>query len=350
MQFSQIVASLRSQVITHSLEKDSHQDREILGVAGLSEAQVQQLSYVENAKYLAPLATTQAGALIIPDNGAMQAAARANGIAWLSTANPRLLFAEAIRLFYQPFRPAPGVHATAVIDPSVKLGQDVSVGPHVVIYPDCKIGDRVCIMANAVIYPRVSLGEDSLLHANCTVHERSQIGAYCVIHSGAVIGAEGFGFVPTAAGWYKIEQSGYVVLEDGVEVGCNSAIDRPTVGVTKIGKNTKLDNLVHIAHNAQVGEACAMAAQVGIAGSVTVGNRVILAGQVGVANQAKIGDGAIASAQTGIHGEVGAGEIVSGSPAVPNKLYLKVSAIYKKLPEIYQAFKKLQKMQSHHPQ
>jgi UDP-3-O-[3-hydroxymyristoyl] glucosamine N-acyltransferase len=149
--------------------------------------------------------------------------------------------------------------------------------------------------------------------------------------------------VPTAAGWHKIPQSGYVLLEEGVEIGCNSTIDRPTVGITKIGRNTKLDNLVHIAHNAQIGEACAMAAQVGIAGSVTVGNRVILAGQVGVANQAKIGDGAIASAQTGIHGEVGPGEIVSGSPAVANKVYLKASAIYKKLPEMYQAFRRLQK-------
>jgi UDP-3-O-[3-hydroxymyristoyl] glucosamine N-acyltransferase len=164
-----------------------------------------------------------------------------------------------------------------------------------------------------------------------------------VIHSGAVIGAEGFGFVPTRQGWFKLEQSGYVILENGVEVGCNSAIDRPAMGVTRIGRNTKIDNLVHIAHNCQIGENCAFAAQVGLAGGVKVGNAVILAGQVGVANQSQIGDGAIASAQTGIHGDVAAKEVVSGSPAVSNKLYLKVSAIYKRLPEMYQTFKQLQK-------
>ncbi len=173
--------------------------------------------------------------------------------------------------------------------------------------------------------------------------ERSKIGSDCVIHSGAVIGGEGFGFVPIPDGWYKIQQSGYVVLEDGVEIGCNSTVDRPTVGITRIGKNSKLDNLVHVAHGCTVGENCALAAQVGLAGGVKLGNRVILAGQVGVANQAEIGDNAIASAQTGIHGNIKAGEAVSGSPAVPNKLYLKVSAIYKKLPEMYKIFQALKK-------
>ena len=339
MQFSQIVEHLSAQIQDHS----STPDCDITGVAALDAAQSHQLSYVENAKYIAQVTTTQAGALIIPDEAAVKQAANDQGIAWLSTAQPRLVFAQAIRLFYQPFQPEPGIHPTAVIDPSVQLGQEVAIGPHVVIYENCQLGDRTRVLANTVIYPGVTIGADCLLHANCTIEERSQIGNGCVIHAGAAIGAEGFGFVPTAEGWFKIEQSGYVILEDGVEVGCNGAVDRPTVGVTKIGKNTKLDNLVHIAHNAQIGEGCAMAAQVGIAGSVSVGNRVILAGQVGVANQAKIGDGAIASAQTGIHGEVKPGEVVSGSPAVPNKLYLKASAIYKKLPEMYQAFKKLQK-------
>jgi UDP-3-O-[3-hydroxymyristoyl] glucosamine N-acyltransferase len=343
MKFSHLVDRLQAQIKTHSLAQGSDHDPEITGVAALDEATQGQLSYVENAKYAAQLPHCQAGALILPLDETVQAQATDLGIAWLATPNPRLLFAEAIAVFYQPFRPQPGIHPTAVIDPSVRLGQDVAIGPHVVIYGNAHLGDRVCVMANTVIYPEVTIGENTLLHANCTIHERTRIGAHCVIHSGAAIGAEGFGFVPTAEGWYKIPQSGYVCLENGVEIGCNSAVDRPTVGVTKIGQNTKLDNLVHIAHNAQIGEACAMAAQVGIAGSVTVGNRVILAGQVGVANQSKIGDGAIASAQTGIHGEVGPGEVVSGSPAVSNRIYLKASAIYKKLPEMYQALRRLQK-------
>jgi len=135
----------------------------------------------------------------------------------------------------------------------------------------------------------VHIGDRTILHANCTIHERVQIGNDCVIHSGAVIGAEGFGFVPVPEGWFKMEQSGIVVLEDGVEIGCNSTVDRPAVGETRIGSQTKIDNLVHIAHNCQIGQACALAGQVGMAGGVKLGNRVILAGQVGIANQAVSG-------------------------------------------------------------
>ena len=345
MQFSQIVEQFGEQVKASSLTTQPDRNPDILGVAALEEAQPQQLSYVEGAKYAQQLAKTQAQAVILPADETLQAQATAQGLAWLSVAEARLGFAQAITLFYQPFKPDPGIHPTAVIDPSVKLGQDVAIGPHVVIYPNVTIGDRVVIMANAVIYPGVIIGPASLLHSNCVIHERTQIGANCVIHSGAAIGAEGFGFVPTAQGWFKMEQSGRVVLEDAVEVGCNSTIDRPAVGETRIGAQTKLDNLVHVAHGCHIGQGCAFAAQVGLAGGVTVGNRVILAGQVGVANQANIGDGAIASAQTGVHGNVAPGEVVSGSPAMPNAIYLKASAIHKRLPEIYQAFKQLTKKQ-----
>jgi UDP-3-O-[3-hydroxymyristoyl] glucosamine N-acyltransferase len=194
-----------------------------------------------------------------------------------------------------------------------------------------------------VIYPDAQIGDRTILHANCTIHERSRIGADCVIHSGAVIGAEGFGFVPTPQGWFKMEQSGCTVLEDGVEVGCNSTIDRPAVGETRVGRNTKIDNLVQIGHGCQVGQNCAFAAQVGMAGGVKVGNGVILAGQAGIANQAKIGDGAIASAKAGIHNDVEPGAIVSGIPALPHKHFLKVAAVYSRLPEIYQTLKQLQR-------
>jgi UDP-3-O-[3-hydroxymyristoyl] glucosamine N-acyltransferase len=155
-----------------------------------------------------------------------------------------------------------------------------------------------------------------------------------------VIGAEGFGFVPVPEGWYKMEQGGYVVLDNGVEIGCNSAVDRPATGETRIGKNTKLDNMVHIGHGCQIGENCALAGQVGLAGGVKLGNRVILAGQVGVANQAVLGDGVIAGSQSGIPNDVAAGEVIMGSPAIPHKLFLKVAAVYKKLPEMYQTLKK----------
>jgi UDP-3-O-[3-hydroxymyristoyl] glucosamine N-acyltransferase len=233
------------------------------------------------------------------------------------------------------------------------VGQAVAIGAHVVIQPGVTIGDGVCIHPNVVIYPDSQIGDRTVLHANCVIHERARIGADCVIHAGAVIGSEGFGFVPIPSGWYKMQQSGYVVLEDGVEVGCNSTVDRPAVGETRIARNTKLDNLVHIGHGSQIGQNCAMAAQVGLAGGVKVGNGVILGGQVGVANQANIGDGAIAASKAGVHGSVSPGVIVSGTPAVPHKLFLKASAIYTRLPEMYQTLKQIQrrldKNSSQHP-
>ncbi len=340
MNVSELIQVLKSDlIIDHSLGSDP----EITGVAAIDAAKSQEISYIEGGKFAARVDTTAASALILPADEDLQQRATDRGLAWLSTKEPRLLFAAAIKVFYQPFRPAPGIHPTAVIDPSVQLGEAVSVGAHVVLYPGVKIGDRTCIMANAVVYPDVEIGVDTLLHANCTIHERVKIGNHCVIHSGAVIGAEGFGFVPTSQGWFKMEQSGIVVLEDGVEIGCNSAVDRPAVGETRIKTQTKLDNLVHVAHGGTIGSNCALAAQVGLAGGVTVGNNVLLGGQVGVANQAVIGDGAIATAQTGINNRVAPGEIVSGSPAVPNAVYRKVSAIYKRLPEMYEVFRKLKK-------
>lgn len=343
MKFSDILQQLKDGVVSHSLEDGDRIDPVINGVAAIDEAQAGTLSYIEGQKFAAYLATTQADAVILPVDETLQAQAIARGLAWMSTESPRLLFARAISLFYKPYHPRPEIHPTAAIAPDVKLGSRVHIGPHVVIRSGAKIGDDVCIHPNVVIYPQVKIGDRTILHANCTIHERTEIGADCTIHSGSVIGAEGFGFVPTPEGWLKMEQSGITVLEDGVSVGCNSTIDRPAVGETRIGSQTKLDNLVHIGHGCKIGCGCAFAAQVGLAGGVTVGDRVILAGQVGIANQAKIGDGAIATAQAGIHSDVKPGAVVSDSPAIDNKLYLKNSAIRKRLPEIYQTLKRIQR-------
>jgi UDP-3-O-[3-hydroxymyristoyl] glucosamine N-acyltransferase len=264
------------------------------------------------------------------------------GIPWIAASEARLLFAQVIKVFYQPFQLPLGIHPSAIVAAGVELGADVSIGAHVVIQPGVKIGTGVIIHPNVVIYPDVEIGDRSILHANCTIHERVRLGNDCVIHSGAVIGSEGFGFVPTASGWFKMEQAGYTVLEDGVEIGCNSSVDRPAVGETRIGRDTKLDNLVHVGHGCSIGSNCALAAQVGLAGGVKVGNGVLLAGQVGVANQVTIGDRAIASSKTGIHRNVEPGEVVSGYPAVSHKLWLKTSAIVNRLPEMYQFFKRNQ--------
>lgn len=340
MKFSEIVEKLGNAALCNSLiNKDG--DPEIMGVAAVDAAPPKTLSYIEGAKFAAAVEKTAASALILPKDKVLQTQAQQRGIAWIGTSEPRLLFAAAIALFYQPFRPAAEVHSTAVIHPSSEIGKEVYVGPHAVIQSGVKIGDEVCIHPNVVIYPEVQIGDRTVIHANCTVHERTRIGADCVIHSGAVIGSEGFGFVPTSTGWFKIEQSGCTVLEDGVEVGCNSTIDRPSVGETRIGRNTKLDNLVQIGHGCQVGQNCVMAAQVGLAGSAKIGNRVILGGQVGVNNQVKVGDGVIASAKTGINTDVEPGLTVSGYPVIPHQLWLRTSALHKRLPEIYQSLKKI---------
>jgi len=326
-----------------SLTQQPQHDPEITGVMAVDSAVSGTISYIEGEKFAVHIERTAASALILPANEQLQQRAQAQGIAWVSYADPRLAFARAIARFYQPFRPQPGRHPTAIIDPSVTYGKNLSIGAHSVIQAGVTLGDDVCIHPNVVIYPGASIGDRTVLHANCVIHERCQIGNDCVIHSGAVIGSEGFGFVATAQGWEKMEQSGRTVLEAGVEVGCNAAIDRPAVGETRIGRHTKIDNLVQVGHGCQVGEAVAMAAQVGLGGSSRIGHRVLLGGQVGVANQSRVGEGAIATAQTGINGHVDPGQVVSGTPAVPHKLYLKVHGIYSRLPEMYQLFRHLRR-------
>jgi UDP-3-O-[3-hydroxymyristoyl] glucosamine N-acyltransferase len=343
MKFQELVTKLGTVANSHSLDQAQKLNPELSGVAAINQADTGSLSYVEGGKFAAMVGTTKATALILPLDKTLQSQALDRNIAWIATSDPRLLFAQAIALFYQPFKPNPGIHPGAVIEPTTTIGQDVYLGANVVIQAGVTIGDRVTIHPNVVIYPDVTIGNDTILHANCTIHERTQIGAGCVIHSGAVIGAEGFGFVPTATGWYKMEQSGYTVLEDGVEIGCNSGVDRPAVGETRIGRNTKLDNLVQVGHGCQIGQNCVLASQVGLAGGVIIGNGVMLGGQVGVANQVTVGDRVIATGQTGITGNVAAGEMVSGMPHIPSRLYRKLFVMYKRLPEIYQMYKELKK-------
>jgi UDP-3-O-[3-hydroxymyristoyl] glucosamine N-acyltransferase len=343
MQFSELIIKLGSAVTASSLGTAKDLDPILTGLAPIETASSELMSYIEGDKFAKFVSTTGAGALVLPMNETIQAAATERRIAWVAAKEPRLLFAQVIKQFYQPFRLPVGVHPSAIVETGVELGEGVSIGAHATIQSGVKIGNGAIVHPNVVIYPDVEIGDRSILHANCTIHERTRIGADCVIHSGAVIGAEGFGFVPTASGWFKMEQAGYTVLEDKVEIGCNSTIDRPAVGDTRIGRDTKLDNLVHIGHGCQIGSNCALAAQVGLAGGVKVGNGVILAGQVGVANQVTIGDRAIASSKTGIHSNVEPGEIVSGYPAVSHKLWLKTAAIVNRLPEMYQFFKQSQR-------
>ena len=343
MKFSDVVQKLGQMAGVSSLHRNPTQDPELSGIQPVDEAEAGTLSYIEGGKFSQFLETTAASALILPKDEALQQRASARKIAWIEAESPRLLFAHAIALFYQPFRPKPGIHPTAVIDPAATIGANVSIGAHAAIAAGVTLGEGVCLFPNVVIYPDVTIGDRTLVHANATIEERTQIGTDCVIHSGAVIGGEGFGFVASPQGLFKMEQSGYVVLGNGVEVGCNSTIDRPSTGTTRVADNTKIDNLVQIGHGCQIGSNCTLSAQVGLSGKVMLDDRVILAGQVGIANDVRMGKGAIATAQTGIHKDVNPGEIVSGTPATAHKIYLTASAIYNRLPEMYKTVRQLRK-------
>lgn len=344
MEFQEIIAQLGELATDNSLTHNQENNPLLSGVAAITEADKKQLSYIEGAKFASQVATTTAAALILPQDPELQQQATERGIAWIGTSQPRLLFAKAIALFYQPHQPQPGIHPTAIIDPTATIGSEVYIGAYAVIQENVTIGDRVAIHPQVTIYPEVKIGANTILYSNSTIQERSQIGANCVIHAGAVIGAEGFGFVPTATGWHKMEQSGYTVLEDGVEIGCNSCVDRPAVGETRIKQKTVLDNFVQVGHGCTIGSNCAIAAQVGLAGGVIVEDNVLLGGQVGVANQIKIGKGTIVTAQSGVTHNIKPGLMITGTPAYPSRDFRKSYAIFKRLPEIYAEFKKLRNL------
>ncbi len=319
-------------------------DPDIEQISSLEEAVAGSLSYVTQPGTMAKwIEKTPAAALILPLNDELIERAQAHGLAWVAVPNPRLAFAQAIAEFYQPYRLPSQVHPTAVVAPDAQLGKDISIGAHVVIPENCTIGDDVCIHPGVVLYPGVSIGDRTTLHANCVIHERSQIGADCVVQCGAVIGGEGFGFVPVREGWFKMHQSGYVVLEDNVEIGCNSTVDRPAVGTTRIGRNTKIDNQVQVGHEVHIGENCAIAAQGGLAGGAHIGNRVILAGQVGVSNRVKISDGVTATSKSGLHEDVGPGETMSGFPAIPHRVWLRAATLFGRLPEMQKVLSRLER-------
>ena len=343
---SEVQAGGGSQAL--ALAHDLAADPDLSGAAALDQAASGQLSFLEPGNALAAgLAASGAGAVLLPARGeeadALQRQASARGQAWIALNDPRLGFAEALDALH-PRRAKPaGIHPSAVIDPTAVVGMGSHVGPQVVVGADVQIGAGCTLHPQVVLYDDVQLGEGCEIHAGAVLHPGSRLGRGCVVHSNAVVGSEGFGFVPTTNGWRKMPQTGLVVLEDGVEVGCGSTIDRPSVGETRIGAGTKIDNLVHIGHGVTTGKGCALAAQVGIAGGARLGNGVILAGQVGLANKAVMGDRSIASSKSGIHGEVAAGEVVSGYPAIPNRLWLRCSAAFNKLPELTRAIRQLEK-------
>jgi UDP-3-O-[3-hydroxymyristoyl] glucosamine N-acyltransferase len=309
------------------LEGDGEVDVE--RVAGIEQAGPGDITFLSNRRYAPALRTTRASAVILsPD-------APAAPCAMLRSGNPYLSFARAVGLFARLPRPSPGIHPLTVIAPDATLGAEVSVGPFVTVGAGARIGDRVVLGPSVTIGPGASVGDDCFLHSRVSIRENVVLGRRVIVQDGAVVGSDGFGFARRDDGSYeKIPQPGLVVIEDDVEIGANTTIDRPAVGETRIRAGAKLDNLVQVGHGVSVGRNTLLCAQVGIAGSVEVGNDVVLAGQVGVAGHLEIGDKVVATAQTGIANTVEAGTLVSGYPAIANRDWLKASTVFKRLPEL----------------
>ena len=314
-------------------------ETEISGVNGITEAGPGELTFVANKKYLAQLPTTKAAAVIL-DPGAPEIE-----LPSLRTANPYLAFAQALELFYQPYVPPEGIHSTAIIAPSARLGMHASIGPYVVIGENVVIGDHARLFAHVVVYPEVAIGHFFTAHAGVVIREGTRIGNRVVLQSGVVIGGDGFGYVPLPDGTtYKIPQSGTVVLEDDVEVGANTTIDRATVGATTVRRGAKIDNLVMIGHGCEIGESALLAAQVGLSGSTKLESGVRLGGQVGAAGHLTVGKNTLVAAQSGIPHDVPANSVIGGYPAVDIHSWRRYSAALPKLPEVLRRLQRIEQL------
>lgn len=310
-------------------------DTDITGIAGIEEAGPGQITFLANRKYSVAARKTRASAVILGEDFP------ALPTAMLRSKNPYLAFARCAELFYQPARYAPGIHPTAVIHPSARVGENAHVGPYVVIGEHVTIGKNAVLLAHVVIYRGAMIGDTFFAHAHVVIREGCRIGNNVLLQNGVVIGGDGLGFAKDEAGrWHKIPQPQPVVIEDDVEIQANTCIDRASLGETRIGRGTKIDNLVQVGHGSRIGQDSLLAAQVGLAGSTEIGKRVILTGQAGVVGHCQVGDNAIVTPQSGVAGDIPAGAIVSGSPAVDHRLWLKYSSLLNKLPEIANAVRK----------
>lgn len=311
---------------------------EITGVAAPDTASAGDLVYIAKDKLLPLLEATRASAVIL-----------APGVAFgrlpvIRSPHPQMAFVRAAGILCPPASPAAGVHPTAVVSPSARLGERVSIGPLCVIGDDVEIGAGTVLHPHVTIYPGATIGPDCVLHSGVHLRQGVRIGARVILHNGVVIGADGFGYLQAEDGSHvKIPQLGTVIIEDDVEVGANSTIDRAALGATIVRRGAKIDNLVIVAHNVEIGENAVLVAQVGVAGSAKVGRGAILSGQVGVPDHVTIGDGAIVAAKTGVTGNIPAGGFVSGSPHLDIRVWRKFWA---SAPRLYDMVKELKRLQA----
>ena len=316
---------------------------EISGVAGIDHAQPGQVTFLANRRYAAQLKTTKASAVLIEEGVPVQREGGAEALAALRNANPYLAFAKAIELFYTAPVYKPGKHPTAIVAPSAKISVGAHIGPYCFIDEEVEIGERAVLHSFVTIYRRAKIGADFFAHAHAVVRENCRIGDRVMLQNGVIIGGDGLGFAKRRDGtWHKMLQSGPAVLEDDVEVQANACVDRATVGETRVGRGTKIDDLVLIGHASHVGNDAMLCGQVGLAGSTKIGNGCILAGQVGTAGHLTVGDGTVITAQSGVPNDVPAKALYSGYPAVENRDWLKMMAALHRLPELQRKVQQLE--------
>jgi UDP-3-O-[3-hydroxymyristoyl] glucosamine N-acyltransferase len=314
-------------------------EMEIVGAAGLDIAAPGQVTFLANPRYTSQVETTKASAIFVGESVEVN-----RDIAVLRSRDPYLAYTRALRLFHPEPAFAPLIHASAVIDATARVPENVWIGAHVVIGRGASIGERVRIYPNVTIYDEVQIGSDTIIHSGASIREGTLVGDRVVIYNNAVIGSDGFGYAKDEERrWLKIPQTGRVVLEDDVEVGAGTTIDRASVGETRIKRGVKIDNQVQVGHSCTVGEDTLLCGQVGLAGSTHVGRRVILAGQVGVGGHVHIGDDAVLMAQAGVFYDVPEGKVLSGGiPAFEHRDSLRTMAAIRKLPEIVRTVRTLE--------
>ena len=314
-------------------------DMEIAGAAGLDEAKSGDITFLANPRYTPRVNTTKASAIYLSEDAKTE-----REISILRAKDPYLAYTRALRLFHPEPLVEPSIHPTAVIDSTARISDGVAIGARSVIGPGVQIERGVQIHPNVTIYEGVTIGKDSVIHSGVAIRERSVIGERVIIHNNAVIGCDGFGYAKDEQKhWLKIPQTGRVVIEDDVEIGAGTTIDRASVGESRIGRGSKIDNLVQIGHSCTVGEDTLLCAQVGLAGSSHIGNRVILAGQAGVAGHLKIGDDVVLTAKSATSHDIPDGKVISGIPAFDNKDWLRSTAAFRRLGEMYRLLKDLER-------
>jgi UDP-3-O-[3-hydroxymyristoyl] glucosamine N-acyltransferase len=305
-----------------------NEEVEISGVAAIEEARAGEITFIANPKYLPLLNKTDASQAHPP---------------LLCVANPYLAFAKILSLFFQKADPPKGIAPNAWVSPTAQLGKEISIYPFVYVGDRCQIRDRVTLYPGVYVGEDSSIDEESILYPNVSIYPRTAIGKRVILHSGVVVGSDGFGYTKEGKKNVKIPQAGGVEIEDDVEIGANTTIDRATLGKTIIRRGVKIDNLVQVAHNVVIGEDSIIVAQVGIAGSTKIGSNVTLAGQVGTAGHIEIGDNVMVGGQSGVSHDLAANQAYSGSPAVPHRQFLRMVTVMPKLPEMRKTLFEIEK-------